>query len=77
MAKPCTCHNSCWNFSFASKDKHAGATLTKDSSTLTSTPAMSCALIPALATVFAVVLYLDNKLFKYFINAYLEDQISA
>ena len=65
----------CQNLPPAGKDELAGAAPTERNGTSTPTFAMSHIPTPALATASAIALYLNNKLFKYFIKAYLEAQV--
>ena len=71
LAGPCTYHRLCWNPPPAGEDELAGAASTEGNSTLIPTPVMLRAPISAPA----IILSLDNKLFKQFMKGYLEAQV--
>ena len=79
MAEPCTCHSFCQNLFSTNGDKLAGTVSrtapTNNSGTPISTLVVSNIFTPTLAIAFAVALFLDHKLFKQFIKAYLEAQV--
>ena len=77
MARHPTCRSRCRNSPLTGKDKLAGAAPTEGSGTLTATPIVTRATTLALATAPAVTSSLDNKLFKQFMNAYLEAQVPS
>ena len=68
MAGPRACRSSCLKPPPTSEDELAGAAPIEGSSTPTPTPAVSYAPTPTPA----IALSSDNKLFKQFIQAYLE-----
>ena len=71
MAGPCACWSLCRNFPLASEDQLANAAPTEGNSTFTSTSAVSRVPTPA----SAIAPFLDNKLFKQLIKAYLKAQV--
>ena len=75
MAGLCACRSLCQNPSPIGKDELVGAAPIEESGTPTPTPVMSRASTPAPATAFFVASYLDNGLFKQFINTYFEAQV--
>ena len=70
MASACDCCSLHWNPPPVGKDELISVALPKGSGTLTSTPAMSRALILTLAIAFSVAPTLDNELFNQFMQAY-------
>ena len=73
MAGPLAPHSPCQNTCPAGENELTGAAPTKRSSTLTPTPTVSRASIPAPV----IVPFLNKELFKQFIKAYLEAQVPA
>ena len=77
MAGPRARLSPCRNSLLTGKDELAGAAFSKGSGSFRPTPIVSCSPTPTPATTLAVGLSLNNKLFKQFIKAFLEAQVSG
>ena len=77
MARSCACRSFHQNPSPIGKHELADVAPTKGNGIPTPTPIISHAPTLAPATAFAVTLSLNNELFKQFIKAYLENQVSG